>query len=329
MTLRMIGIGNAIIDVMAHCEDSFLDRLGIQKGIMQLVGTARAKQIYDAMGPAQEISGGSVANTMAALGNLGLKVGYIGKIRDDQLGEIYAHDIRTQHVTPLMSIGPADAPLATGRSIILITPDGERSMNTYLGIAETLGEDDLDLGALADTDWLFLEGYLYDRPASMSAFDLAARKVREAGGKVAMTLSDPFCVERHRAAFLDFIRDHAALVLCNQHEACALFETDDLDTALEKFTEICPLTVCTQSEKGATVVSRETGRIEVATREVKLVDATGAGDLFAAGFLYGILEGQTLENCARMGNIAAAEIISHIGARPETPLQQLFGRAGL
>lgn len=325
---QVVGIGNAIVDVLSHIEDDFLVKHGIEKGIMQLIDTERATELYNVMGPAVEISGGSAANTVAGLAVLGAKTAYVGKVKDDQLGEIFAHDLRAQGADFDTVLAPKTHPDDTARSMILISPDGERSMNTYLGVSASLDESDIDPDQMAQTDWLYMEGYLYDKPASQKAFDTAAKLVHAAGGKTSISLSDPFCVERHRAAFLTLIRNDIDLLFCNEHELKSLYETDDLSVAMSLATADVETLACTVGERGAYVVNggQEFHAHAVATH---VEDATGAGDLFASGFFYGLINGRDYLTCGRMGCVAAAEIIGHIGARPKADLGDLFQKAGL
>lgn len=323
----VVGVGNALVDVLSHCDDGWLAANGVEKGIMTLIDTDRAKTLYDAMGPAQEISGGSAANTIAGLAMLGAKTAYVGKVRDDQLGRIFAHDIRALGAD-FDTFAPADDALETGRCMVLVTPDGERSMSTYLGVSEALGPEDIDEGVCAGADWLYLEGYRFDGPASVAAFDKAIAACKGAGGRVSITLSDPFCVDRHRDAFRRLIADHTDLLFANEHEAMSLYQTGELDEALRRVAADVAIGVVTVGARGAYVVAGgET--IHVPTAATKVVDATGAGDLFSAGFLAGLSQGKDLSTCASMGCVAAGEVIGHIGARPEADLKTLMAERGL
>ena len=325
---QVIGIGNALVDVICPVEDGFLAANGVTKGIMQLIELPRAAELYGAMGPAPVISGGSVGNTIGGLSGLGARTGFVGKVRDDQFGQTFAHDMRAFGASFDTPMAPAGHPLATGRSLIMFTPDGERSMNTYLGVAETLAPADIDAQLMAATEWLLLEGYLFDRPESQAAFAGAARAAKAAGGRAGITLSDPFCVERHREAFLALIRAEMDLVVANEHELMSLYLTDDIEDALRRAAADVAITVCTLGARGAYVLADGT-RVHAPATAVKVVDVTGAGDLFAAGFLHGLTTGRDWLTCARMGNLAAGEVISHIGARPETDLRRLFADEGL
>lgn len=325
---QVVGIGNALVDVIAPVEDGFLAQNRVEKGIMQLIDLKRATALYGAMGPARAISGGSVANSIGGLGELGARTAFVGKVRDDQFGEIFAHDIRAQGASFGTAMAPRDHALETGRSLILFTPDGERSMNTYLGVSETLAPADIDAKLMAGAEWLLLEGYLFDRPDSQAAFVRAARAVKAAGGRTAITLSDPFCVERHREAFLALIRADMDLVLANEHELMSLYRAEDLGAAMARAEADVAVTVCTVGALGAHVLA-DGARLHAPAAAVTVVDATGAGDLFAAGFLHGLIAGRDPLTCARMGCVAAGEVIGHVGARPAADLRALFAAEGL
>jgi sugar/nucleoside kinase (ribokinase family) len=319
---QVVGIGNAIVDVLAQEDDSFLEHMGIEKGIMQLVERERAEVLYGAMDNRKQAPGGSVANTLAGLGRLGCKTGFIGRVHDDALGRFYAKAMAedgTEFVNPPVAGGE----LPTSRSMIFVSPDGERSMNTYLGISAELGPDDVAEAVAAEADILFLEGYLYDKDKGKAAFERAARVCRAAGGKAGIALSDPFCVDRHRAGFRHLVADEMDYVIGNIAEWTSLYETDDLDAALAEAARVCPLVVCTRSGDPVILIRGET-RVEVPVTKVVPVDATGAGDQFAAGFLFGLSQGLELGVSGRMGVIAAAEVISHFGARPQTNLLAAF-----
>lgn len=325
---QVTGLGNALVDVLARCDDAFLGRARVERGIMTLIDGPRAAELYAMMPPAREVSGGSAANTLAGLGMLGNRAAYVGKVRDDQLGAIFAHDIRglgvAFDVAPAAKDGPGEE---TGRCLVLVTPDGERSMSTFLGASAELSPADVDEAVMADSEWLFLEGYRFDGPESHAAFAKAIRAVKSAGGRVALTLSDPFCVERHHDAFRRMVRDDVDLLFANAAELRALYRSDDLTDALGLVHAEVAMTACTVSEDGVHVVTAK-DQVHVPAERVRLVDATGAGDLFAAGFLHGLLAGRDLAGCGRFGCVAAAEVISHIGARPEADLRALIARAG-
>lgn len=322
-TFDVVGIGNAIVDVISPADDSFLDLMGIEKGIMQLVERKRGEMLYGAMRERVQAPGGSVANTLAGLGNLGLKTGFIGRVHDDALGQFYASSMAeggTDFVNPPVPGGE----LPTSRSMIFVSPDGERSMNTYLGISSELGPDDVSDDVAGAAGVLFLEGYLYDKPKGKEAFERAAKLCRDAGGKAGIALSDPFCVDRHRADFRRLVKD-LDYVIGNEHEWESLYQTD-LSAALEQAAADAGLVVCTRSGHEVILVQGDE-TVTVPVNRIVPVDATGAGDQFAAGFLYGYVTGQSLEIAGRMGCIAAAEVISHYGARPETDLKALFRQA--
>ncbi len=326
-TYQVVGIGNAIVDVLTRAEDTFLEHMGISKGIMQLVERDRAEVLYGAMESRVQAPGGSVANTLAGLGNLGLRTGFIGRVHDDALGRFYA--LEMEKIGTTFANPPAKGgELPTSRSMIFVSPDGERSMNTYLGISAELGPDDLPDGVADSAEIVFLEGYLFDKDKGKEAFIATARACRAAGGMAGIAISDPFCVERHRADFLDLIENELDYVIGNEAEIRALYQNDDLEGDLRAVAAICPLVVCTRSGDGVTIM-QDGVRTDVPVTKVVPVDATGAGDQFAAGFLYGLATGQDMETAGRMGCVAAAEVISHMGPRPEASLPDLFRQAGL
>ena len=322
MSYDVVGIGNAIVDVIAPADDAFLDNMGIEKGIMQLVERERGELLYAAMSDRVQAPGGSVANTLAGLGNLGLKTGFIGRVHDDGLGRFYADAVGDGFVTAPVAGGE----LPTSRSMIFVSPDGERSMNTYLGISSELGPDDVSDDVAGQAQILFLEGYLYDKDKGKAAFERAARLCRDNGGRAGIALSDPFCVDRHRDDFRRLVKE-LDYVIGNEHEWEALYQSD-LSDALERASADAGLAICTRS--GSDVLLVEGGdTVSVPVTPITPVDATGAGDQIAAGYLYGYAKGQSLEVAGRMGCVAAAEVISHYGARPETELLTLFEKAGL
>jgi sugar/nucleoside kinase (ribokinase family) len=325
---QVVGIGNAMVDVLARADDAFLEEAGIGKGVMQLIDMDRAVDLYSRVGPAKEISGGSAANTIAGIAHLGGRTAYVGKVKDDQLGAIFAHDLRAQGAVYETARAPKDAPQETGRCIVLVTPDGERSMNTYLGVTEFLQPSDIDEAQMAQAEWIYLEGYRFDGPDSHAAFAKAIAACTASGGRVSLTLSDPFCVERHRDAFRTMIRDHVDLLFANRSEITSMYQTDDFDAALKQAASEIAIVACTDSENGAHILS-EGNHWHVPAVPTQIVDATGAGDLFAGAFLWGLTNGHDLETCGRMGNTAASEVISHIGARPEADLMGLFRTHGL
>ncbi len=322
---QVVGIGNAVVDVISQSDDSFLDLMGIQKGIMQLVEKERGEMLYAGMTNRKQAPGGSVANTLAGLGALGLSTGFIGRVSDDALGQFYASEMQadgTDFVNP-----PVEGDeLPTSRSMIFVSPDGERSMNTYLGISSEVGPDDVADDVAGKAQLLFLEGYLYDKPKGKAAFERAAKLCRDGGGKAGIALSDPFCVERHRDDFRRLVKE-LDFVIGNEHEWQSLYQTD-LSAALEQAAQDCGMVVCTRSGQDVVLLSGDE-EATVSVNEIVPVDATGAGDQFACGFLYGVATGQSLEVSGKMGCIAAAEVISHYGARPEADIKALFQRAGL
>ena len=316
--LDVVGIGNAIVDIIAHADDGFLTAAAMVKGSMTLIDEARAEEIYKTMGPGVEMSGGSAGNTIAGVASLGGRAGYIGKVRDDLLGKVFRHDISSAGVefpTPAATDGPA-----TARCMILVTPDAQRTMNTFLGACVNLGPEDVDAALIARAQVTYMEGYLFDKPTAQEAFRHAARLAHAAGRKVSLSLSDSFCVERHRAAFLELIEHHIDILFGNEAEITALFETADFNAAVEKLRGLCDLAAITRGAAGSVIVTKDE-IVEVPAAPVsRIVDTTGAGDLYASGVLYGLTQGKPLAECGRLGSLAAAEIISHFGARPEMPL---------
>ncbi|TMJ79385.1 MAG: adenosine kinase [Alphaproteobacteria bacterium] len=324
----VLGIGNAIFDVLVQTDEAFLAAHGMSKGGMALIDEVRATAIYRDMGPATEMSGGSAANTIVGLANFGARTAYVGKVKDDQIGRLYVHDIRAAGVA--FETRPANDGPATGCSYILVTPDGERTMNTYLGAAQELTPGDIDTAQVAASAFVYLEGYLWDPKNAKDAFLKASTIAHDAGRKVALTLSDSFCVDRYRGEFLDLMRKRTVdVVFANEAELHSLYETSDFETALKQLRADVNLGVVTRSEKGCVVASQEGVTAVPACPIDKLVDTTGAGDLFAAGFLFGLVRGLGYEKAGRLGALAAAEVIQHIGARPQTSLKQLAQQSGL
>jgi sugar/nucleoside kinase (ribokinase family) len=324
----VLGIGNAIFDVLVQTDEGFLSRHGMTKGGMALIDEARAASIYRDMGPAVEISGGSAANTIVGVASLGARAAYVGKVRDDQIGRLYMHDIRAAGVA-FETKPAADGP-ATGCSYILVTPDGERTMNTYLGAAQELMPADIDAAQVAASALLYLEGYLWDPTNAKEAFVKASTIAHGAGRQVALTLSDSFCVDRYCGEFLNLMRNGTVdLVFANEAELHALYQTSDFETALKQLRSDVKLAVVTRSEKGCVVASKDDVTAVPAFPVERVVDTTGAGDLFAAGFLFGLARGAGHENAGRLGALAAAEVIQHIGARPQVSLKELAQQNGL
>ena len=324
----VLGIGNAIFDVLVQTDEKFLADHGMTKGSMALIDEARAASIYRDMGPATEMSGGSAANTIVGIANLGARAAFIGKVRDDQIGRLYTHDIRAAGVA-FDTAAAADGP-ASGCSYILVTPDGERTMNTYLGAAQNLTPADVDEAQIAASAIVYLEGYLWDPKSAKEAFVKASTIAHGAGRQVALTLSDSFCVDRYRNEFIGLMRNGTAdLIFANEAELHSLYQTSDFDTALTQLRKDVKLGVVTRSEKGCVVASAD-GVIAVPAFPIeKMVDTTGAGDLFAAGFLFGLVRNAGHENAGRLGALAAAEVIQHIGARPQVSLKELAKKHGL
>ncbi len=317
----VLAIGNALVDVITASTPEFLEAQGIPKGGMRLIGADEAEALYAAMGPGREVSGGSAANTVAAVAALGGSPGFVGRVADDQLGEVFAHDISAAGVA--FTTAPATGASPTGRCLIAVTPDGERSMSTFLGAAQELSEADLDAASVEAAQILYLEGYLWDPPAPRAAMRKAIAVARAKGRKVALTLSDVFCVNGHRADFKELLAGHVDLMFGNEHEVCALYETKSLDAAMAELAKHACIAVVTRSSEGAVVL--EGGRRHVIEGEkvANVVDTTGAGDMFAGGFMAGLVQGRPLDVCARIGNMAAAEIITHYGARPEADIKAL------
>ena len=324
----VLGIGNAIVDVIARAEDDFLVAHGMHKGSMALIDEARAEKIYQAMGPAVESSGGSAANTIVGVASFGAQAAFVGKVKDDELGRTFAHDIRSARVT--FDSEPTKHGPSTARCYIMVTPDGERTMNTYLGAAQGLKPSDIDESQIAAASILYLEGYLWDPPHAKEAFVKAATVAHKAARKVALTLSDAFCVDRYRDEFLGLIRKGTVdIVFANEHELHSLYGTADFDTAVKALRHDAKLAVVTRSEKGCLVVSRHELETVRAMPIERVADATGAGDLFAAGFLVGLARGKDHRTSARLGALAAAEVIQHVGARPAVSLKALAAENGL
>jgi sugar/nucleoside kinase (ribokinase family) len=324
----VLGIGNAIVDIIARTEEDFLLKQGMNKGAMALIDEARARAIYDAMGPAIEMSGGSAANTIVGVASLGARAAFVGKVKDDGLGRAFVHDVRAAGVT--FATPPASGGSPTGRSYILVTPDGERTMNTYLGAAKELHPRDLDAEMIAASAILYLEGYLWDPKNAKDAFLKAAKIAHDAERTVALTLSDAFCVDRWRDEFLDLMRSRTVdLIFANEAELHSLYQTADFDAALKSLRDDIDVAVVTRSEKGCLVVGSNGIEAVPAFPVERVVDTTGAGDLFAAGFLCGLAGGADDRTCGRLGALAAAEVIQHLGARPEISLKELARDNGL
>ncbi|MBK1696916.1 adenosine kinase [Rhodovibrio salinarum] len=325
LRIDVLGIGNAIVDVIARSDEAFLNQHELPKGGMTLIDSDQAHRLYEAMGPATEMSGGSVANTMAGLASLGGRGAFVGKVRNDQLGGIFRHDIQATGVE--FETPSANSGLPTARCLVFVTEDAQRTMATFLGASTELGPDDLDHQQIADAKITYLEGYLWDAPAAKQAFVEAAKAAHAAGNRVALSLSDGFCVDRHRESFLDLVENHVDILFANESEITKLYQVDHFDDALQHVRGHCEVAALTRSEKGSLVLSGEDVHVVDAATPTRLVDTTGAGDLYAAGFLYGFTQGYSLPDCGRIGAVAAAEAISHVGARPEMPLKDLIAQA--
>lgn len=324
----VLTVGNAIVDIIARAEDDFLVEQDIAKGAMNLVDAERAEHLYAVMGPAIEASGGSAGNTAAGIASLGGKAAYFGKVADDHLGGVFTHDIRSIGVH--FETSPLEKEPPTARSMIFVTPDGERSMNTYLGACVELGPEDVDADVVAASRVTYFEGYLWDPPRAKDAIRLAADIAHQNKRQVAITLSDSFCVDRYRDEFLELMRSGTVdIIFANDAELKSLYQTSDLPTAINAVRDDVALAAITEGERGSTIVTREkTSQIDAHTID-RLEDTTGAGDLYAAGFLFGLTSGRSLEDCARIGGLAAAEVIQHVGPRPQASLSQLLAQSGI
>jgi len=323
----VLGVGNAIVDVLAQVDEAFITTHELAKDAMLLIDEARATSLYAAFPPSEEISGGSAANSLAGIASFGARGAYIGKVAKDQLGEVFAHDLRAAGVA--YDTAPLEGGPATARCLIAVPPDARRAMNTFLGASALMDEDDIDADLVKASTVTFLEGYLFDREEAKRAFVRAAEYARAADRRVALTLSDIFCVERHRDSFRQLVKNHVDVLFANEAELKSLYETEDFDAALASVRAETRVAAVTRSEKGAVIVSGDDEARVPATPVEKVVDTTGAGDLFAAGFLTGYARGADLETCGRLGVIAAGEIISHMGARPQVSLADLAAKAGV
>ena len=320
-SLDVVGIGNAIVDVLVQTDDGFLQTHGLQKGGMALIDEPQAERLYKASGPGLETSGGSVANTMVGIAQLGGKAGFIGRVCNDQLGEIFSHDIRA--VGARFDTPAATSGATTARCLIYVTPDAERTMCTFLGASTQLEPEDLDLSMVREAKVLYLEGYLWDSPAAKRAFIAAAEACRDSGGQVALSLSDGFCVDRHRESFLDLVNGHVDVLFANDVEIMSLYETDDFDTAVQQVSGCCRVAALTRGAKGSVVLSGDQ-RWDIGIVSLgDLLDTTGAGDLYAGGFLHGYTQGESLERCGQLGALCAGQIVTQLGARPQVSLKQL------
>ena len=320
-SLDVVAIGNAIVDVLVQTDDGFLQAHGLQKGGMALIDEPQAERLYKASGPGLETSGGSVANTMVGIAQLGGRAGFIGRVRNDQLGEIFSHDIRA--VGARFDTPAATSGATTARCLIYVTPDAERTMCTFLGASTQLEPEDLDLSMVREAKVLYLEVYLWDSPAAKRAFIAAAEACRDSGGQVALSLSDGFCVDRHRESFLDLVNGHVDVLFANDVEIMSLYETDDFDTAVQQVSGCCRVAALTRGAKGSVVLSGDQ-RWDIGIVSLgDLLDTTGAGDLYAGGFLHGYTQGESLERCGQLGALCAGQIVTQLGARPQVSLKQL------
>jgi sugar/nucleoside kinase (ribokinase family) len=326
-TLHVLGIGHALVDIIAPCEEGLLAEFSLTKGTMRLTSPEEAAALYEKMGPAVETSGGSAANTCAGIASLGGKAGFAGKVGRDQFASVFAHDIRSIGVGFHHGVSDSESP--TGRCLILVTPDGERTMNTNLGAAAEFAEADLDSAAIKSAQIVYLEGYLFDPEEARKAFFAASDFAHGNGAKVAFTLSDPFCVDRHREGFRTFIRDRVDIVFANEKELLSLYPGASFEEACAAVRTACDLAAVTRSEKGSIILEGERTLTVPAVPVPSLVDATGAGDLYAAGFLFGLSTGRDLETCGRLGSLAASEVITHVGPRPQRPLLGVARSHGL
>jgi sugar/nucleoside kinase (ribokinase family) len=316
----VVAIGNALVDILANDDDTLLARLGCEKGTMHMIDAARAEEVYAAMGPAEEVSGGSAANTAAGIASFGGNAAYIGRVADDTFGRVFAHDLRATGVK--FDSRPASDGAPTGRCLVIVTPDAQRTMFTYLGTANELDAHYVDDGLIGDAQVTFLEGYLWDQPPAKAAIRQAAAAAHDARRRVALTLSDPFCVERHRDEFRALVEHEIDVLFANEDEIKLLYEVGSFDDALQRVRGYCEVAALTRGARGSVVVAGDELHV-IDPEKVEVVDTTGAGDLYAAGFLYGLTHGHDLATCGRLASLAAAEVISHIGARPEAQLSTL------
>lgn len=317
----VVGMGNAIVDVITHVDDAFVDLHRLERGAMRLIDAEEVHRLYDAMPPGIESSGGSAANTIAGIADLGGRVGFIGKVRDDQLGEVFVHDMRAAGVDCAVPAAADGDP--TARCLIVVTPDAQRTLNTFLGISRHLSPDDVDDEMIASAELLYCEGYLWDVDVAKEAIRHGMDVAHRSGGKAALALSDSFCVDRHRAEFRELVHGHVDVLFANELEICSLYEVDSFDEALQRVRGSCEIACLTRSEKGSVVVAGDELHVIDAHPVERVVDTTGAGDMYAAGFLWGLSQGHDLATCGHLGSMAAAEVISHLGARPEASLREL------
>ena len=319
--LEVVGVGNALVDVLSHEDDALVTKLGLERGAMTMVDHEAVERVYAAQGPTVEVSGGSAANTIAGLASFGAAAGFIGKVGPDEFGRVFAHDLEALGVRFGATSSNGSGP--TGRCHIIVTPDAERTMCTFLGVASDLQPDDVDEALVARAQVTYLEGYLFDQPAAKRAFRQAAAVAHRSGRRVALTLSDPFCVRRHRDEFLDLVEHAVEVLFANEEEICALYDFDDFDDALQHVRRHTDVAALTRGKRGSVIVAGDEVHVIDAVPVERLVDTTGAGDQYAAGFLYGLTHGRDLATCGRLGSLAAAEVVGHLGPRPETSLRAL------
>jgi sugar/nucleoside kinase (ribokinase family) len=323
---KVVGIGNAIVDVLANVEDDFLQKYNLKKGMMKIVDESEVRRLHTYINVKKEVSGGSAANTIAGLSSLGDPVAFIGKVRDDLLGESFEKGLKSLGVSYCTQ--KASSGQSTACCVVLTTPDAQRTMNTHLGISGFLGPEDIDETIISQSEIVYLEGYLWDSDEAKKAFKKAVKIARKTGGRVALSLSDSFCVRRHRVEFLHLIKNYIDILFANEEEIKSLFKTARLETAISRCREMKNICVITRSEKGSVIVFDNRVLIIPPERNINVVDTTGAGDLFAAGFLHGLIKGMDLEACGKIGSIVAAEVLGHFGARPEVSLIELVSGRG-
>ncbi len=323
---KVVGIGNAIVDVLANVEDDFLQKYNLKKGMMRIVDESEVRRLHTCVNVMKEVSGGSAANTIAGLSSLGNPVAFIGKVRDDQLGESFEKGLKSLGVNYCTLKASSGQPTAC--CVVLTTPDAQRTMNTHLGISGFLGPEDIDENVVSQSEIIYLEGYLWDSDEAKKAFEKAVKIAGETGGRVALSLSDSFCVERHRTEFLYLIENYVDILFANEEEIKSLFKTDSLETAISRCGEMKNICVITRSEKGSVIVSGDKVQTIPPEKSIDVIDSTGAGDLYAAGFLHGLVKGMNLEACGKIGSIIAAEVLGHFGARPEVSLIELLSSRG-
>ncbi len=323
---KVVGIGNAIVDILANVEDDFLKKYNLHKGTTRIIDKSEMKKLHSCIKAVKKASGGSAANTIAALSSLGNRVAFIGKVGNDTLGKLFEEDLKSLGVRYSLLKMTSREPTAS--CVVLTTPDAQRTMNTFLGVSGFLNPGDIDKGVISQSEIIYLEGYLWDSKEARKAFEKAISIALKTGGRVSLSLSDSFCVERHRDEFLNLIRDSVDILFANEEEIRALFETKNMESAINECKKLKKICVITRSEKGSIIVFKGKVNTVPAEKKTNVIDTTGAGDLYAAGFLHGLVRGMNLETCGRMGSIIAAEILSQFGARLEIPLIELLNKRG-